>query len=93
MLPTWLSGKFMKYRAALMVICGVFVALMAFSRLSAGAHFLSDILFGFLIAFGITEVAKKGLNHHEETLLILKDLARRLKVELGLRTDKPSAAH
>ena len=84
MLPTWLFGKFEKYRSALIVICGVFVALMAFSRLAAGAHFLSDILFGFLIAFGITEVAKRSFAFHEETLVKLKELARWLKAELGL---------
>ena len=92
MLPTWLSGNLVKYRVPLMAICGVFVALMAFSRLAAGAHFLSDILFGFLIAFGITEVAKRSCAYHEETLVKLKELARWLKAELGLCADKPSAA-
>ena len=72
MLPTWLSGKAQKYRPALTVLCMCFVALMAFSRLAAGAHFLSDILFGFLIAFGITEVAVKCYDRHEETLQKLK---------------------
>jgi membrane-associated phospholipid phosphatase len=33
---------------------------MAFSRLAAGAHYLSDIIFGFLIAFGIVEAVKKS---------------------------------
>jgi len=83
MLPRWLSGKAKKYRPALTVVCGAFVALMAFSRLAAGAHFLSDILFGFLIAFGITEAAKKSYDHHEETLEMLNSLAERLRTELA----------
>ena len=58
MLPLWLSGKGEKYRGALYGVLAVFVAIMAFSRLAAGAHYLSDILFGFLIAFIITETAK-----------------------------------
>ena len=82
MLPKWLSGKYSKYRSALTVACAIFVALMAFSRLSAGAHFLSDILFGFLIAFFITETAKKGYEHHDHTLEKLKELAKRFKLEL-----------
>ena len=60
MLPKWLFGKGEKYRPHLTALCYGFVALMAFSRLAAGAHFLSDILFGFLIAFGITEFIKKS---------------------------------
>lgn len=68
MLPKWLSGKGEKYRPALTALCFGFIALMAFSRLAAGAHFLSDILFGFLIAFGITEAVKKLYAHHDETL-------------------------
>ena len=87
MLPKWLSGKGLQYSVPLTAVCAVFVALMAFSRLAAGAHFLSDILFGFLIAFGITEAAKKSLDHHEETLVRLRALAGWLKRELGLRTD------
>ena len=93
MLPKWLSGKGVKYRTVLMTACSVFVALMAFSRLSAGAHFLSDILFGFLIAFGIIEVAKRSYDCHEETLLKLKTLVRWLKAELGLDADKPASAY
>ena len=75
MLPKWLSGKGAKYRPALTALCIGFVALMAFSRLAAGAHFLSDILFGFLIAFGITEVAKKCYDRHDDTVKKLKELA------------------
>ena len=74
MLPKWLSGKSEKYRPALNALCFGFIALMAFSRLAAGAHFLSDILFGFLIAFGITEAAKKLYTHHDETLGKLFDI-------------------
>ena len=81
MLPTWRSGKGLKYRPALTALCMVFVALMAFSRLAAGAHFLSDILFGFLIAFGITEVSKKCYARHEDTIQKLKEIATRLEKE------------
>ena len=74
MLPKWLSGKSEKYSPALTAVCFAFVALMAFSRLAAGAHFLSDILFGFLIAFGITESAKKLYAHHDATLDKISDI-------------------
>lgn len=74
MLPLWLSGKSEKYRPALTALCFGFIALMAFSRLAAGAHFLSDILFGFLIAFGITEAVKRLYAHHDETLDKLSDI-------------------
>lgn len=74
MLPKWLYGKGEKFRPALTVLCFGFIALMAFSRLAAGAHFLSDILFGFLIAFGITESVKKLYEHHDETLEKLLNL-------------------
>ena len=74
MLPLWLFGKTEKYRPALNALCFGFIALMAFSRLAAGAHFLSDILFGFLIAFGITEVAKRLYAHHDETLAKISDI-------------------
>ena len=88
MLPTWLSGKGLKYRPALTALCMVFVALMAFSRLAAGAHFLSDILFGFLIAFGITEVSKKCYARHEDTIQKLKEIAARLEKELLSHTKR-----
>lgn len=91
MLPKWLSGKGLKYRPALMAVCAVFVALMAFSRLSAGAHFLSDILFGFLIAFAITEISKRSQDHHDETLQKLEKLASRFKIELDSLVSKRSA--
>ncbi len=58
MLSKWLFGKGEKYKPAVFALSYGFIALMAFSRLAAGAHFLSDILFGFLIALGITELCK-----------------------------------
>ncbi len=58
MLSKWLYGKGEKYAPAVTALGYGFIALMAFSRLAAGAHFLSDILFGFLIALGITEFCK-----------------------------------
>jgi len=58
MLPMWLHGKGTKYNTALYIACSAFILLMAISRLAAGAHYLSDILFGFLIAFVITELMK-----------------------------------
>lgn len=82
MLPTWLFGKGLKYRPALTALCAVFVALMAFSRLAAGAHFLSDILFGFLIAFGITEFTKKCHSRHDDTLKQVKRLTVWLEKEI-----------
>ena len=74
MLPKWLFGKGEKYRPVMNALCFGFIALMAFSRLAAGAHFLSDILFGFLIAFGITETVKKLYDRHDETLTKLSDI-------------------
>jgi membrane-associated phospholipid phosphatase len=64
MLSKWLSGKSEKYRPAVTAVSYGFIALMAFSRLAAGAHFLSDILFGFLIALGITEFFKMKYEKH-----------------------------
>ncbi len=64
MLSKWLSGKAEKYRPLVTGVGYGFIALMAFSRLAAGAHFLSDILFGFLIALGITEGFKARFEKH-----------------------------
>jgi membrane-associated phospholipid phosphatase len=82
MLPKWLSDNGSKYRHAMTAVCAIFVALMAFSRLAAGAHFLSDILFGFLIAFVITETAKRCQDHHGETMEKLKALSERFRIHL-----------
>ena len=62
LLPMWLYGKGEKFRPTANALCFGFVALMAFSRLAAGAHYLSDIIFGFLIALGIVEAVKKSYN-------------------------------
>jgi len=93
MLPKWLSGEGRKYRPAATAFCAVFVALMAFSRLAAGAHFLSDILFGFLIAFGITEVTKKCYDRHGDTLRKLKEFAVRFEKEILSYKKKRSAVN
>ncbi len=66
MLSKWLYGKGEAYRPAVTALGFGFIALMAFSRLAAGAHFLSDILFGFLIALGITEFCKMKYDKHLE---------------------------
>ena len=81
MLPKWLFGKGEKFRPALTAACFGFVALMAFSRLAAGAHFLSDILFGFLIAFGIVEIVKKCYDKAMEgfDMRVFKRIANALK--------------
>ncbi len=62
MLTTWLYGVGEKFRGAVSVLCYGFIVLMAFSRLAAGAHYLSDVLFGFMIAISIVEVAKAKLD-------------------------------
>ncbi len=72
MLSRWLWGKGEKYRPAVTGIGFGFIALMAFSRLAAGAHFLSDILFGFLIALGITEICKQKCDKHMKEAAQLK---------------------
>ncbi len=64
MLSKWLWGKGEKFRPLVTGLGYGFIALMAFSRLAAGAHFLSDILFGFLIALGITEACKMKFEQH-----------------------------
>ena len=56
MLPLWARTK--KCRIALWTLSALWIIAMAFSRLAAGAHYLSDVLFGFLIAFVITEIAR-----------------------------------
>lgn len=58
MLPLWLFGNGKRYRPILTAVCACFVILMGFSRITAGAHYLSDVLFGFGIAFIITEFLK-----------------------------------
>ncbi len=70
MLSKWLYGKAEKYRPAVTALGYGFIALMAFSRLAAGAHFLSDILFGFLIALGITEFFKMKYEKHSAKVVI-----------------------
>lgn len=70
MLSKWLYGKAEKFRPAVTALGYGFVALMAFSRLAAGAHFLSDILFGFLIALGITEFCKLKFDERSEKAVI-----------------------
>lgn len=62
MLTSWLYGVGEKFRGAVSVLCYGFIVLMAFSRLAAGAHYLSDVLFGFMIAISIVEVAKAKLD-------------------------------
>lgn len=91
MMPKWLWGKGEKYRPALTAVCFGFIALMAFSRLAAGAHFLSDILFGFLIAFGITEAAKKLYAHHDETLENLSKLWELIQEKSALYRNRKSS--
>ena len=70
MLSTWLFGKAEKLRPAVTLLGYGFIALMAFSRLAAGAHFLSDILFGFIIALGITEYFKMKCEKHSTKAVI-----------------------
>ena len=69
MLPLWLYGKGTKYKTALYIACAAFILMMAVSRLAAGAHYLSDVLFGFVIAFVITELVKcrYGKRHSVQT--------------------------
>ncbi len=68
MLSKWLFGKGKKYGTAVTLLGYGFIILMAFSRLAAGAHFLSDILFGFIIALGITEFFKMKYDLHKKKL-------------------------
>lgn len=70
MLSKWLYGKAEKFSPAVTALSYGFIALMAFSRLAAGAHFLSDILFGFLIALGITEFFKHKYEKHSAKIII-----------------------
>ena len=62
MLTSWLYGIGEKFRGLVSALCYGFIVLMAFSRLAAGAHYLSDVLFGFMIAISIVEVAKAKLD-------------------------------
>lgn len=70
MLSRWLFGKAEKFRPVVTALGYGFIALMAFSRLAAGAHFLSDILFGFLIALGITEFCKLKYDEHSAQTVV-----------------------
>ncbi len=70
MLSKWLYGKAEKFKPAVTALSYGFIALMAFSRLAAGAHFLSDILFGFLIALGITGFCKLKYDEHSAETVV-----------------------
>lgn len=57
LLPMWLGKDASKVkRTGLYAIISVWIAGMAFSRLCAGAHYLTDVLFGFAIAYVIVEI-------------------------------------
>lgn len=58
MLTIWLPDEKKRGRTVLVFIFAAFIAAMGVSRLAAGAHYLSDVLFGFAIAFIITEWMK-----------------------------------
>lgn len=61
MLPSFFHGKGERARPFLYLLIFVFLAMMAWSRIAAGAHFLSDVLFGFFISFAVTEWAKANI--------------------------------
>ena len=66
MLPSWLPEKNRRAREVLTVLLAIFIGVMGISRLAAGAHYLSDVLFGFSIAFVITEWMKHVLRQKQQ---------------------------
>lgn len=58
LIPIWLNKNVKeKTRRKITIFTGVWTALLAFSRLAAGAHYLTDVTFGFVIAFIIVQIA------------------------------------
>lgn len=58
LIPIWLNkGTKEKTRRITVSCIGVWTALLAFSRLAAGAHYLTDVTFGFAIAYIIVQIA------------------------------------
>ncbi|MBR0235887.1 MAG: phosphatase PAP2 family protein [Clostridia bacterium] len=58
LIPIWLPvGTAERKRRFVVAGIGVWVAALMFSRLCAAAHYLSDVLFGFIIGFIITQIA------------------------------------
>lgn len=68
MLPFWLPDENRRARTILTAAFTVFIAAMGISRLAAGAHYLSDVLFGFAIAFVVTEWMKCALKKKQSSL-------------------------
>lgn len=61
MLPSFLPEQRTRARTFFYILIFAFLTMMAWSRIAAGAHFLSDVLFGFFISFSVTEWAKTSL--------------------------------
>ncbi len=56
-LPKWREKKWLKY--TLYALCSAFVLLTAISRICDDAHFLSDVIWGFVISYTIYKVLDK----------------------------------
>ncbi len=56
-LPSWREKKWLKY--VLYASCSAFVLLTAISRICDDAHFLSDVICGFLISYTIYKILDK----------------------------------
>ena len=58
LVPIWLERlQSPRGRKTTYAVIGAYIALVAFSRLCVAAHFLSDVIFGFVISFIITQIA------------------------------------
>jgi len=58
LVPIWLERfQSPRGRRTTYAVIGGYIALVAFSRLCVAAHFLSDVVFGFVISFIITQIA------------------------------------
>ncbi|MBQ8552065.1 MAG: phosphatase PAP2 family protein [Clostridia bacterium] len=49
----YLPEKYRKFKPVIMALLGIWIVLVAFSRVRVGAHYLSDVLFGMAITLAI----------------------------------------
>ncbi len=54
----YLPEKYKKYNPLITVLLGIWIVLVAFSRVRVGAHYLSDVLFGMAITLAIVYFGK-----------------------------------
>ena len=84
LLPLWLgkSDAVKKKKAVLTGFIGLWISVMCFSRLCAGAHFLSDVLCGFAISYVIVEITYYLYNKTYEESFFPFETTREVSIAL-----------